>query len=104
MNTGESVKDLDENESATAERVRTIMADHNPNALVADEYARAFVGVSHRCGKPDLAVYSVPRCIEILMARDGMDFEEAAEFFEFNVAGAWCGDGTPVWLYSSEDL
>lgn len=79
------------------------MQDHNPDALVADDFADAFVGVSYRCGKDSLAVYSVPRCIDILMKRDSMTYEEAAEFFEFNVAGAWLGDGTPIWLYVEEN-
>lgn len=85
-----------------AEWVRSIMQDQNPDALVADDFADAFVGVSYRCGKESLAVYSVPRCIEILMKRDGTTHEGASEFFEFNVAGAWLGDGTPVWLYPEE--
>ena len=86
-----------------AERVWSIMQDHNPDALVAFDYSAAFVGVAHRCGQPSLAVYSVSKCIDALMKRDGMTYEEAAEFFEFNVAGAWLGEGTPVWLYTEEE-
>jgi hypothetical protein len=32
------------------------------------------------------------------MDRDGMHEEEAEEYFEFNVAGAWVGHGTPVFV------
>ena len=28
----------------------------------------------------------------------GMDLDEAKEFFDFNVAGAWVGEGTPIWM------
>jgi hypothetical protein len=35
------------------------------------------------------------KCIEILVERDGMDHDEAEEFFEYNVIGAWMGEGTP---------
>jgi hypothetical protein len=32
------------------------------------------------------------------MERDGMTEEEAIEFFEFNVVGAYVGGGTPVYV------
>jgi hypothetical protein len=32
------------------------------------------------------------------MERDGMDEDEAEEYFEFNVTGAWVGHGTPVFV------
>ncbi len=40
-------------------------------------------------------IYSVSKCIEILM-RD-MSEEEAMEHFSFNVSGAYVGDKTPIW-------
>jgi hypothetical protein len=27
-----------------------------------------------------------------------MTYEDAQEFFDFNVAGLWAGDGTPIFL------
>ena len=27
-----------------------------------------------------------------------MEYEEAIEYFEFNVVGAWVGDNTPVFI------
>ena len=35
--------------------------------------------------------------------KDGMTDEEAMEYFEFNVVGAWMGEGTPIFLYRGED-
>jgi hypothetical protein len=32
------------------------------------------------------------------MERDGMSREDAEEYFDFNVAGAWVGEGMPVFL------
>lgn len=46
------------------------------------------------------AVYSREKIIETLMEADpasGMTYEEAEEFFEFNVAGAYIPDG-PVYV------
>jgi hypothetical protein len=45
-----------------------------------------------------VAVYSIPKAIDLLVTRDGMSAEEAEEYLEFNSIGAWVGDETPVWL------
>jgi hypothetical protein len=41
--------------------------------------------------------------LEILVYSDGMTYDEAVEFFEFNVLGAWVGDETPA-FYSKASL
>jgi hypothetical protein len=38
------------------------------------------------------------------MERDGMSREEATEFFDFNIACAWVGNGTPIYIYEYYDL
>lgn len=68
--------------------------------LKADGLDEAIIGVASRCGQPDLIAYSVTKCIEVLM-RDGVSYEEALEHFDFNVAGAWVGPETPVWVYDN---
>tara|TARA_R110000822_G_scaffold82279_1_gene194736 strand:- start:47 stop:313 length:267 start_codon:yes stop_codon:yes gene_type:complete len=70
-----------------------------PDLLTADGFDEAIIGVGSRCGQPDIVVYSRDKAIEILM-RDGMSYDEAVEYFEFNVAGAWVGEETPIWVYS----
>ena len=47
-------------------------------------------------------VYSVEKILNILMTRDGMSYEEAVEFFEFNIEGAYMGPLTPVYVYPYE--
>ena len=37
------------------------------------------------------------------MERDGMDIEEAEEYFEYNVQGAYVGKETPVFLSQEEN-
>ncbi len=61
--------------------------------LSADGFEDAIIGV---CGEK--LVYSNDKCIEILMTRDGMSFDEAIEYFEFNVLGAYVGEKTPIWV------
>jgi len=78
--------------------------------LTADGFDEAFIGVTElkplsSIGvtkfKPEylpLAVYSYEKCVDILMQRDGMDREEALEYMEFNVTGAYVGKQTPVFV------
>lgn len=86
----------------TEDEIRSKFSETNPDALLADGFETAFLGVTHRCGQPSLATYSVSKCLSVLMERDGMSYEDAVEFFEFNVAGAWCGPMTPCWVYDEE--
>jgi hypothetical protein len=66
---------------------------------LADGFADAFIGIGRQFGKP-IAVYSRRKCIEVLMQT--MDEEQAEEYFEFNLAGAWIGDTTPIYLEELE--
>ena len=78
--------------------LRAWIAEINPDALLADGFEGAFLGVAERCSQPALAVYDTGRCLRILQSRDGMTEEEAAEYFSFNTLGAWAGEHTPLFL------
>ena len=71
---------------------------YNEEALLADGFEDAFLGMCVVFNRPPLATYDRDKCIEILVKRDGMTYEEAVEFFEFNVSGAWVGENTPIYL------
>ena len=60
--------------------------------LKADGFDDAIIGIEDREMR---LIYSVSKCLEILM--EEMDDEEALEYFEFNVKGAWMGNKTPIW-------
>ena len=66
--------------------------------MIADGYDEAIIGVARRCGQPDLVAYDLEKIIEILVKRDGMSYEEAVEYFELNIEGAWMGDNTPCFI------
>ena len=76
--------------------IKEILIDENPNAMLVDDFDNALIGISRRCGQPALAVYSVTKCLDIL--QEDMGYDEAVEYFEFNVLNAWHGDGTPIFL------
>jgi len=65
--------------------------------VLADGFEEALIGYALRAGFDGaVAVYDQKRCLHILMERDGMTYEDAVEFFEFNVIGAWVGPKTPI--------
>ena len=71
--------------------------------MLADGFEAAIVGVAEGCGRSPAVVYDREKCVAILMERDGMDRDEAEEFFDFNVSGAYVGPGTPVFLVKPEE-
>jgi hypothetical protein len=86
----------------TTEEASAALAEENPDALWPDGFEVAFMGLSRRCGQPTLAAFSVKKALRVLMERDGLEDDEAVEFFEFNVVGAWTGPGTPLWIYDTD--
>jgi hypothetical protein len=48
----------------------------------------------------DRLVYSGEKIVAILIARDGMDADEAFEYIEFNIQGAYDGPQTPIIMWS----
>ena len=79
------------------EEKKDLLYQLSPDVIVADGFEDALIGVGQQFNKA-MAVYDRQKCIEILMERDGMSDEEAVEFFEYNVTGAWVGEYTPIFL------
>jgi hypothetical protein len=82
----------------TPNPILELIEEHNPEALKADGFDDAILGIASRCGSRDLLAYDVNKIINILVERDGMSYEEAQEFFEFNILGAYVGENTPTFI------
>jgi len=77
--------------------------DHGPNTqalvrdnpecviLVADGFDSAIIGYDSDYQR---VIYSTEKCIEVL-AKD-MPYDDAVEYFDFNVAGSHMGEHTPI--------
>jgi len=70
--------------------------------LLADGFDEAFLGIATRCGQPPVAVYDADRCIQLLVD-GGMEYEEAMEYYSFNIEGAWVGPGTPCFIWRLQE-
>jgi len=62
--------------------------------MTADGFDNAVIGIDDKTMR---VIYSVTKCIEIMMTEMDMSMEESMEFFEFNVKGSEVGERTPIW-------
>jgi hypothetical protein len=62
------------------------------NFLKADGFDEAVIGVDSSSMR---LIYSVSKCIEILMRE--MTQDEAEDHMSFNISGAYMGEKTPIW-------
>ena len=67
----------------------------NPDAMLVDGHDDALAGYDTQ-GR---AIYFIDLIIHTLVERDNMTLEEAYEFFDFNIAGAYVGEYTPIYMY-----
>jgi hypothetical protein len=66
--------------------------------LVVPELEEALIGeVYNQFYEQRVAVYSVPKCLEIFKAH-GMTQEQAQEHLEFNYLQAYVGVGSPLYV------
>ena len=84
--------------AAQIESVNDLSEYENEEALYADGFEEAYIGMVMRAGSPPVAGSDEGKCISILMNRDGMSHEEALDFFSFNTLGAYVGENTPCFI------
>ena len=77
--------------------IEDLYSDDEPEIMFADGYDKAIAGVVWD-GERTRVVYKTEGILKILMERDEMSYDEAAEFFDFNVAGAYMGVYTPLYM------
>ena len=71
--------------------------------LFADGFDDAILGIGRRGTQPEVVAYDYEKCVLILMDRE-MTEEEAREYMEFNVVGAFVGDRTPIFIEPFDTL
>ena len=85
------------NEAITARDIAEHLSEQNPDALLATGFEGALIGIGNRACMNPVAIYDQNKCIKILAGQD-MTYEEAVEFFEFNVLGSYVGEYTPIFM------
>jgi hypothetical protein len=73
-----------------------ILKEREESFLLADGLEEAFIGIGYQFNTP-IAIYSYSKAIQCLI-NQGMEWDEAVEYFDYNVAGACVGEQTPIFL------
>ena len=100
------------------EKVREFVSEWNEEALLADGFEEAIVGVCERFGMPPVVAYDREACIDIMVEEFLEDlgyklsseeqipenflneaYEQAIEYFEYNTLDAFYGEHTPIFMY-----
>jgi len=76
-------------------KIREYLAEIDEDFLLIDDRDSAIIGIGKRCGMPDVVVYDQDKLIKSFM-KDGMTFEEAIEWIDYNIIGAYVGERTPI--------
>ena len=83
----------------TSAEMAASLRDNYPECLVADGFDDALIGLVDGACREPVACYDFAKCVQILMAKSSMSEEEAQEYLEFNVVGAYVGKMTPLFLH-----
>lgn len=93
-----------ENNSET----RALIAEINEDAILFDGLDKAIIGMSS-CDNIPVVVYDVEKIINILFEEnkaiqphlsDGVHFESAESFFQYNIEGHYTSENSPILVYS----
>ena len=83
--------------------IKELIAAQNEEALFIDgmdgnkdKFNEALIGWGHRCGTETVAIYDQDEVVDILA--EEMEYEEAEEWFDYNIAGAYMGPNTPMFV------
>jgi hypothetical protein len=71
--------------------------------LKMDGYDDCIVGIVERFGQDSYFIYDKELVLEKLQ-KDGMSYEDALEYYEFNQLGAYVGETTPAFLIRDYEL
>ena len=73
------------------------LAAIDSSALFADGFDDAILGLTE-VEEGWRVCYDIGRILEILVAEHGMDVDEALEYYDFNIGGAYVGPLTPLFI------
>jgi ABC-type uncharacterized transport system ATPase subunit len=77
------------------EMLEKFASENDVELLFCDGHDNAILGLGRKFNSFSI-IYSTKKVIENLMS--DMDYDDAIEYFEFNIAGAYVGDATPTFM------
>lgn len=71
--------------------------------ITIDGFDDCIVGLTNNSLGTYVITYDLTKIIKKLMEKDNMTYDEAYEYFEFNIADAYFGETTPNFIELIED-
>lgn len=71
------------------------------NTFFATGFEQAIIGLD-TSNEPFRVIYDKQIMADILQQRDGMNEEDAWEYLQYNVFGAYVGEGTPIYVHKGD--
>ena len=72
--------------------------EYAEGSILLDGLETAIVGIVEEFGNGNRILYSKSKILDILQKRDGMTYEEAEEYYDYNIIGGYFGERNPVFL------
>jgi hypothetical protein len=73
------------------------LAEQNPEAMTAEGFEDAIIGVTVNHHHPMVVVYDYRKCVEILVSQ-GLTHDDAQEYLSFNTLAAYVGEHGPLYM------
>lgn len=83
-----------------ADLIERLNDDEELIFLEGPEFDAAIIGTIERFGQPRIVCYDYRKVMRVLV-KQGMSHDDAVEWYEFNIIGAWMGEETPCFLHRS---
>ena len=84
------------------EAKRNELAEHfGDDLMFATNFDNAIIGVSMGISWGTKVVYDAEKMARTLVVSEGMTYNEAWEYLEFNTFNAYVGDNTPIFVSKS---
>jgi len=71
------------------------ISEQYPDALKADGFDECIIGVTSK----GCIAYDATKMLRQMCDKDGMSMDEAIEYFDYNIDGAYVGELTPVYIW-----
>ena len=82
-------------EQQKRQKAEDLIHELNPDALFMDGFDDAIIGIGQKFTDDPVVVYDEDDIFKVLF-KWGMNYEEAQEYFSFNIKGSWVGPNTPI--------
>lgn len=89
--------------------IKEWISEYNPNALLADGFEDAIIGIGGQHGSNMVVIYDKEKCIEILANQYAQEkdcehpYLEAVDCFGYNTECAYVGENTPIFMQGVEN-